>query len=284
MSDWVALSVVVDRSDIEAIAQLFQDCNANGFEEAPPDGLAPVLIQPWETDRRPPVYSRVTLRTWLDKEDLAQAKSRLETEHPHLELTLEEVKEEDWAESWKAHHHRIQITENLAVSPPWEAEPGDLIIPPGNAFGTGEHPSTFECLRKIVMLSSDSTQCLDVGCGSGILALAAARLGLNARGIDIDRPSVLSAQENAQLNGLKADFSNEDIRLIQGEFDLVVANLFAEVLVELANELVRVSSRHLVLAGILTEKVDMVLEALHPMTLEERIESDAWTCLHLVHP
>ena len=132
------------------------------------------------------------------------------------------------------------------------------------------------------MLAPETTACLDVGCGSGILALAAAKLGLYARGIDIDPPSVDSARENAGLNNLKVDFSTEDIRQIQGDYDLVVANLFAEVLVDLADDLLRVSSKHLVLAGILNEKSEMVLDALHPMRLEERIQTNDWTCLHLV--
>lgn len=281
MSEWIALSTVVDRDRMDALTRLLEDCGATGFEEAPPDGLAPVLIQPWETGTAP-VYSRITLRTWLSPAHAAKAQERLKREFPLLEIQLDPVQEEDWAEAWKSHHHRIPITEKFAVAPPWEAEEDDLVIPPGNAFGTGEHPSTFECLRKIIDLAPSSTRCLDVGCGSGVLALAAAKLGVPAIGIDIDAPSVVSAQENAELNRLEVDFNTTPIQGIRGSYDLVVANLFAEVLVALAPDLLRVSEKHLVLAGILTEKADSVTTALAEMTVESRVVTDAWTCLHLV--
>ena len=282
MGTWIELSVEVDRDLIEEISELFTQCGANGFEEAPPRGVAPTLIQPWETDRKAPVHPRAVLRAWFDTAGAKTASTRLATRYPELEIQQETVEEQDWAETWKQHHHRVQVSENFWIAPPWEAQPGDLIIPPGNAFGTGEHPSTLECLRKIHALAAQCTDCLDVGCGSGILALAAARAGLNAQGIDIDAPSVVSAIENAQLNGLQAEFSTTPIERVTGQFDLVVANLFAEVLCALGDDLARLSSHHLVLAGILNEKADTVIAALSPeLRVTDRIEDNAWTCLHL---
>ena len=280
MSEWVALSAVIERERMDDITRLLEEQGAVGFEEAPPDGLAPDLVQPWEK-RTATVHPRLTLRTWLNPEDATRAAKALAQAFPELELLLETVKEEDWANAWKSHHHRIPISDLLTISPPWEAQPGDLIIPPGNAFGTGDHPSTFECLRHISELAPSARRCLDVGCGSGILALAATRLGVPSVGIDIDAPSVQSAVENAKINGLHADFSTTPLQRITIQYDLVVANLFAEVLVSLAPDLLRVSSKHLVLAGILNEKADSVLEALAPMTIRDRTVSEAWTCLHL---
>lgn len=285
MSHWIALTLEADCKEVQALSALFTECGANGFEEAPPAGIAPTLIQPWETQKTAPVYSRVTLRTWLNDEGASKASTALSKNFPHIEFQCETVQEEDWAEAWKQHHHRIKVSEDFAIAPPWEAKPGDLVIPPGNAFGTGEHPSTFECMRKIIALAPSSTHCLDVGCGSGILALTAARSGIPATGIDIDQPSVTSAIENAKTNRLLADFSTTPIQSVQGQFDLVVANLFAEVLVALAPELLRVSKKHLVMAGILNEKADWVIDALTPeLQIEEIISNEAWTCLHLVRP
>ena len=282
MADWIALTLETDRESIDALAALFMDCGANGFEEAPPGGIAPTLIQPWESDKKAPVFARATLRTWLDEAGSVAATARLDAEFPHITYQLSTVQEQDWSETWKQHHHRVEVCEGFAVSPPWEAVDGDLVIPPGNAFGTGEHPSTLECIRKIVELAPSCTHCLDVGCGSGILALTAAKLGLPAVGIDIDAPSVSSALENAEINGLRAEFSTTPLQQIQGHYDLVVANLFAEVLTALAPELLRVTQRHLVLAGILNEKAESVLAALTPaLEVRERIEDEAWTCLHL---
>ena len=280
MSEWVALSAVIDRDRMAELTRLLETHGATGFEEAPPDGLAPDLVQPWEK-RQATVHVRLTLRTWLNPEDASKAADAVAKKFPDLEVLLETVKEEDWANAWKSHHHRIPISDSLTVSPPWEAQEGDLIIPPGNAFGTGDHPSTFECLRYISELAPSATSCLDVGCGSGVLALAATKLGVPSIGIDIDAPSVHSAIENAELNGLQADFSTTPLQRITTQHDLVVANLFAEVLVALAPELLRVTSKHLVLAGILNEKADSVLEALAELEVRDRVTSEAWTCLHL---
>lgn len=285
MSHWIALTLEADRKEVQQLSALFTACGANGFEEAPPAGIAPTLIQPWETNKVAPVYTRVTLRTWLNDEGASKASLALRAHFPHIEFQSKKVQDEDWAEGWKQHHHRIQVSENFAIAPPWEAQAGDLIIPPGNAFGTGEHPSTFECMRKIVELAPSCTRCLDVGCGSGILALTAARIGLPATGIDIDEPSVISAVENAKTNRLSADFSTTPIQAIRGQFDLVVANLFAEVLVALAPELLRVSEKHLVMAGILNEKADWVIDALTPeLQIQDVVSNEAWTCLHLARP
>ena len=285
MAHWIALSLEADRKEIPALAKLFSDCGGNGFEEAPPGGIAPTLIQPWELEKKEPIYARVTLRAWLEEDGAKKAAQSLATDFPHIEFQCEPVQEEDWSEVWKQHHHRIEVCETLAIAPPWEAQEGDLIIPPGNAFGTGEHPSTFECMRKVVELAPSCTHCLDVGCGSGILALTAARLGLPAVGIDIDKPSVIAAIENAEMNGLTVDFSTTPLQSVPGTYDLVVANLFAEVLTALAPELLRVTKKHLVLAGILNEKAPWVIEALSSeLVVQERIENDAWTCLHLVRP
>jgi len=282
LGTWIELSVEIDREAIDAISEILTNCGANGFEEGPPRGVAPTLIQPWETDRKAPVYPRAVVRAWFDEEGAEAATQKLTEKHPALDIQKRTVADEDWAQVWKQHHHRTHVSGEFWIAPPWEAQPGDLIIPPGNAFGTGEHPSTLECLRKIQTVAAECTHCLDVGCGSGILALAAARAGLRAEGIDIDPPSVDSAIENARLNHLEAHFSTTPIERVTGQFDLVVANLFAEVLCALRDDLIRVSSHHLILAGILNEKADTVIAALCPeLTLVERIEGDAWTCLHL---
>jgi ribosomal protein L11 methyltransferase len=109
-----------------------------------------------------------------------------------------------------------------------------------------------------------------VGCGSGVLALAAARLGMVARGTDIDPEAVRVARENAAVNRLDVSFDDQDISQVRERYELVVANLFAEVLIRLAPELTRVSSGTLVLAGILADRADRVAAAYSAMRLIDR--------------
>ena len=122
-------------------------------------------------------------------------------------------------------------------------------------------------------------QCLDVGCGSGVLALAAARLGMVARGVDIDPQSVRSAREGAANNTLEAEFDDTPVERIEGRYDLVVANLFAEVLVALAPHLIRLTGGHLALAGILSDRAESVVAAYGSLRLLERRDDGEWTAL-----
>jgi ribosomal protein L11 methyltransferase len=185
----------------------------------------------------------------------------------HLWLVVED---EDWEQSWRRNFQPIRISQELTISPPWKAEPGDIILEPGMAFGTGEHPTTLYCLRGVARWARPGHRCLDVGCGSGVLALAAARLGMVARGTDIDPEAVRVARENAAVNRLDVSFDDQDISQVRERYELVVANLFAEVLIRLAPELTRVSSGTLVLAGILADRADRVAAAYSAMRLIDR--------------
>lgn len=190
---------------------------------------------------------------------------------------------EDWAEAWKAGFERLVVSDRLAVAAPWNAQPGDLIIEPGMAFGTGEHPTTRACLGGVSRHAVPGTACLDVGCGTGVLALAAASLGMDAHGIDIDAAAVAASVDNAARNGLQAAFSTRPLQQVQGRYGLVVANIFAEVLVTMAADLARLCSGRLCLAGILADRAHLVEDALQQAFLVERRDREGdWVYLELV--
>ena len=131
-----------------------------------------------------------------------------------LGLEVRQVAAEDWAEAWKAHFKPVKVTDHLVIRPPWEeyaAQPGETVITiyPGMAFGTGRHASTLLCLRALEQVweeqpprSGSPWQVLDVGTGTGILALAAARYGAEVLAIDLDPEAVAAALENVRLNNL----------------------------------------------------------------------------------
>jgi ribosomal protein L11 methyltransferase len=279
VSRWFELRAVVPRVRMDRLSQLAFAHGASGVQEDAAPGHPVRYRQPWDTED-PPLPMLCMFKAWFAEETLAAARDALGAEVDHLEQLP--VDETDWAESWKLHHHRIVVSDRLAVAPPWDAVPGDLVIPPGQAFGTGSHPTTLACLGAIDRLADDCQRCLDVGCGSGILALAATRLGLQSEGIDIEEESVRASMENAATNGLSARFSATPLEDVRGTYDLVVANLYAEVLTQLAPDLLRVTSRHLVLAGILADRAGPLLEILSPpLAVRAEVREGDWLHLHL---
>jgi ribosomal protein L11 methyltransferase len=183
------------------------------------------------------------------------------------------IPDEDWKLSYRKHFKVEVISPRLVVRPPWEAvtpAPGQkvLTLDPGIAFGTGQHPTTRACLDAIDALAAENADrtFLDVGCGSGILSIAAALEGFrDVRGFDNDPDAVRNANENAEANGLGALFSDGDLSVpgTAAPADVVAANVLAPVLVRFAREvgaLVNPGGR-LILSGILDEQYDEVRAA-----------------------
>ena len=208
--------------------------------------------------------------------------------------------EVNWVEAWKQHYHPIPVGEGLMIVPAWmDPETGGRLpvrIDPGMAFGTGTHPTTQLCLaltETYFQKVGTPRQVLDIGCGSGILAVAALKLGAgHALGVDIDPLAMEASSQNAALNGVSeglelgvgsvAEVRQGTFSLQQGE--LVFANILAPVLVRLLDEglgeLV-VPGGWLVLSGILAEQSPEVEAALsrHGLNLLERCQSGDWVAL-----
>ena len=183
------------------------------------------------------------------------------------------IPDEDWKLSYRKHFKTEVISPRLVVRPPWETvtpAPGQkvLTLDPGIAFGTGQHPTTRACLDAIDALAAENADrtFLDVGCGSGILSIAAALEGFrDVRGFDNDPDAVRNANENAEANGLGALFSDGDLSVpgTAAPADVVAANVLAPVLVRFAREvgaLVNPGGR-LILSGILDEQYEEVRAA-----------------------
>jgi ribosomal protein L11 methyltransferase len=186
-----------------------------------------------------------------------------------LGLEVRQVAEEDWAEAWKAHFKPLKVTDRVVIRPPWEeyaAQAGETVITiyPGMAFGTGRHPSTLLCLRALEEVweqqlpRSDSPwQVLDVGTGTGILALAAARYGAEVLAIDLDPEAVAAALENVRLNNLLDRVWVEETPLtsLRQQFALILANITAPDLLQLAEALTArlLNEGFLIISGFLAE-------------------------------
>ena len=277
---WVELRLVVGRRRIDAVSHALFELGAVGCQEDYLEGERPPVRQPWDTGPPPPEPDRMLLRAYWEVGMVDTAKGALASVLHGVGCTAEPqwvaVQEEDWSEGWRQACERVIVSEALAVAPPWKAEEGDLVIEPGMAFGSGEHPTTLSCLRAIEACSATGGRCLDVGTGSGILAIAAARLGMDAWGIDIDPESERAAHDNAARNGVTIRADLTPLQDVSERFELVVANLFAEVLVALAEDLKRVSARDLAVAGVLADRADTVVDALKPMRLVSREREGDW--------
>jgi ribosomal protein L11 methyltransferase len=267
------------------VSALLFEMGALGLEEAWLPGEAPAPRQPWDKGPVAPEPDRLILKAWFENTD----QQAIEKELVHLEpillgpLRWEKVEEQDWEGGWRSGFPPFEV-EGWIIAPPWEI-PKDadqvLVIEPGQGFGTGRHESTRAALRHLLRLVRQGglQTALDVGCGSGILALAAARLGLHARGIDVEPAAVKDAERNAQHNGVVAEFSTTPISGVQGRWDLVLANLHAELLVELADELLRVTGQYLVMAGILADKRAQVQARFAELELLEEETDGEWVSL-----
>jgi ribosomal protein L11 methyltransferase len=194
---------------------------------------------------------------------------------------------DDWSERWRAFHRPLVLGNRLTVRPPWEP-PGqtdlDVVIDPGQAFGTGAHATTRLCLELMLESAVSQGSFVDVGCGSGVLAIVAAALGFDpASALDYDPAAVAATEENAERNGVSLHARLFDLRHDQvPDGDLVVANVLAGPLVAWAAHQDRLPAA-LILSGILSAEADRVSDAfaLRGHTEVSRRDRGEWTALAL---
>jgi ribosomal protein L11 methyltransferase len=201
---------------------------------------------------------------------------------------------DDWAERWRAFHEPVTIGGRLHVRPPWAppAPPGteDVVIDPGRAFGTGAHPTTRLCLELLLGLdAAPARPVLDLGCGSGVLAIAAARLGFGpVRGIDHDELALDATRTNAAANGVEVATARHDL-LRDGPAPcapVVLANLLGPLLRHLAAEGFAGGERPeaLIAGGLLVSEADDIVAAFgaRRLALGDRRDAGEWAGLLLV--
>jgi ribosomal protein L11 methyltransferase len=203
-----------------------------------------------------------------------------------VEIETTEISD-DWFDGWKRFHEPVLVGERLHVRPPWAQPLGregvdEIVVDPGQAFGTGSHATTRMCLELLLEVAPGGSFA-DLGCGSGVLAIAAAKLGWSpVRAVDFEVASVEAARANAQVNGVAVEVARMDLRREDPPAaDTVAANLLRPLLLELAGRLAAAPPRALVASGLLRDEADEVAEALAAAGLEERArrESGDWAAL-----
>jgi ribosomal protein L11 methyltransferase len=254
------------------------------YEEALP-AAAPGLFEPGE----PASWPRVRLTALCAGELVPEQLLRQACEASGVavrEHGLSSVPDEDWVAKSRGAFGPIRVSRRLWIVPSWstppEADAVNLILDPGLAFGTGSHATTRLCLRWLENRIAGGETVLDYGCGSGILAIAALKLGASrAVGIDIDSDAVAVAKANAKRNGIAGEFLESGSPLTF-TVDLVVANILANPLKVLAPILVERCRRggHIALSGILAEQAEEVHRCYAPwISFAAPEEEEGWVCL-----
>ncbi len=214
------------------------------------------------------------------------------TEVYGLEVNM--LDEEDWANSWKKHYQPIQISPRLVIKPSWLAPSTDsnvveILLDPGMAFGSGTHETTQLCLQLLEQHVKPTDFVVDVGTGSGILAIAASKLGCEGvYAVDLDAMAVLRANENVRLNACQ-DIKLEKNNLIDGVLrlekkpTLMVANILAPIIINMLPDVVKVLPKHqtFICSGIVAHEADGVVDALtkHDFTIQEIKHLNGWVAI-----
>lgn len=297
--DWLELSVEADREAIESVAELF---GRFGYNE----GV--VIEEPFKQDRDGDnlvvdISKPVRVRTYLPAESIddatieaiRQGLRSLGMIRPVGDLAVERRREEDWANTWKEFYRPVKVGINTVVRPPWlEYEPQRdevvVVLDPGMAFGNGTHHTTRLALIALESTIQPGMTVFDGGTGSGILAIAAAKLGAtHVDGVDIDPVSVRTAIENIDRNELSVPVHLETGSIGQGEpfdgvqYDLVLANIIARILIEL-NEGIFARTKPgglLVLSGIIENREAETREIYerYPLDFVDRRQEEDWVSL-----
>ena len=220
---------------------------------------------------------------------------RLKNSGIGYQLNTTGVEQEDWQNAWTKYYHAMDIGKRLAIVPSWEEyETGRTVLrmDPGMAFGTGTHETTALCLTVLDELVKGGERVLDIGTGSGILAIAALLLGAKtAEGVDIDPMCVRTAGENAELNGVQdrfrvlvGDLSDK----ASGKYDLITANIVANAILHLAPAVPALLAENgtFIASGIIDTRRDEVADGLRAAGLEvvEIREENGWECILCRHP
>ena len=272
---WVELSVEAPSEYVEPLSEVFYRYGHGGVAIEGRGGYNPDEGLP------PPVADWVTVKTYIPLDSSTEERrNRIDlgvrlVAHlsPISDLRQRVLEQEEWEHAWQQHFHTLQIGERIVIVPSWrnhQPNESDIVIEldPGMAFGTGHHPTTRMCLEILEELVRPGTHVLDVGCGSGILSIAAAKLGaVSVFGLEVDPVAVKVAKTNALQNGVAGTVRIALETLPQSgaqanSYDIAVANISARVVSELAGDLVAVvkPGGTLVVSGVLMENKDAVVE------------------------
>lgn len=289
---WLCVTLQVEESAVEMLTDALLAAGAQAVDvqdaAAGTAGEHPIFAEPGERPAAGWRDNRVGALFAIDADLYAAIPQALHEAGlpPGTAFGVERVEDADWVRLTQSQFQPMQITPRLWVVPSWHQPPDpaalNIVLDPGIAFGTGAHPTTRLCLRWLDATVRPGMRVIDYGCGSGILAIAAMKLGAGtAHGVDIDPQALLAAQNNALQNGVTITWSAAEQASVAPS-DIVVANILANPLVVLAPLLAQLTrpGGHIALSGILAEQAQSVcaVYAAH-FDLQQAAEDEGWVLL-----
>lgn len=301
MSDWTEIIIKVPCSQIDLAGDIAQMVVPYGIYiedysmlEAEVEEIAHIDLIDEELLQKDRTHGKVHIYISPEEspqEAVAFLSERYTSENIQHEIECSSCVEEDWLNNWKQYFNPIPVGEKLLIRPTWrdkfDAENRVVLnLDPGLAFGTGTHETTRLCLQTIEKYVNSGTKFLDVGCGSGILAVAALLLGAeSAVGVDIDEMAVKTARENAELNNVSEKFEVLCGNLtdkISGKYDVIAANIVADAIIELSSSVEKFmdESTVYIMSGIIDMRCEEVEAAVaDKFDIISKYEENCWVCL-----
>lgn len=303
---WAEISLQTTHEATEAVANIFHDLGASGVVIEDPELINSYRrMGVWDYCDIPEVENTeiVTVKAYLPVDELLSDKLKTFEERINElavhnidkgngQINLREIMEEDWASAWKEYFHPIKVGERIVIKPSWEKYDNgnnDIIIEidPGMAFGTGTHHTTVMCIQILEEIIKPGCTVFDVGTGSGILSVTAAKLGAEkVCAVDLDPVAVKVAKENVEINkvGDVVKVSQGDLlSVLEGQADVIIANIIADVIIRMLND---VSTKlkdngYLIASGIIIDRLSEVTEKANKVGLvvEKVIEQAGWVAL-----
>jgi len=303
MAQWIEVSISVDGEAAEAAAELL---NRYGYQGVAieHEGIPPETLD----DGDPVPAARLTVRAYLPADERASAlQEQLETGLRYLNMmypmpqpVYTVIDEQDWAEAWKQHYHPVRIGRRVVIRPRWiemdlAPDAVEIALDPGMAFGTGTHPTTQLCLEALEDLVVPGAQVLDLGTGSGILAVGAVKLGAaHVLALDNDPLAVGVAIENIAQNGVAErivvqEGSLETVITSARRFDLIVVNILARIIIAMCDQHLGDTVRpggSAIFSGIIDDQADDVEAALRKtgLTPTRRRQQGDWVAIEATRP
>ncbi|MBE0449805.1 MAG: 50S ribosomal protein L11 methyltransferase [Clostridia bacterium] len=301
---WYEISIKTSIMSIDAVSNIFYSEGAKGVQITNPkdpdmDGNSSGFWDFFDPQNIKLDFDGALVTAYLDRDDITATIQVLKDKviglqsfglDPGLaEIDYKIVYQEDWENEWKKYFKPFRLGNKIVIKPSWESfdvREGDIVIEidPGNAFGSGTHETTSLCIEMIEKYIDESYTIVDVGCGSGILSIAAGLLGAKAViGVDIDPVAVKTAAQNVELNHLKdiTDIRQGDlISVITEKSEMVVANIIAEVIIELVDDIDSILKPEalFIASGIILSKIESVKNKLEisGFSIVEIVEKGDW--------
>ena len=287
-TDWIQIKLRTTNQSADTIAELLEQLGALAVSYT--DAEDSPILEPKPGERRLWPNTEVTglLEQGTDPKPILAVLKQLLGDH--IPMVATSLEDKNWIRAWMDQFKPLKFGQHLWICPSWlsvdEKDSVVVMLDPGLAFGTGTHPTTSLCLSYLDSLDLKDKDVLDYGCGSGILAIAALKLGAkSATGVDIDEQALIASKENAQRNGVEDKLQlimGTDKKLDLPQFPITVANILAGPLAELEPIIASLtqSGGKLALSGILTEQADSVIEAYSKDFVMNKVKDlDGWALL-----